>query len=230
MGQDASWDLLNYHLYNGAALLAGRFDADLLAAGMQSYLNPVLDAAYAGLALGPWQAHPRWLAAFMGLWFGAAIYLAARLATLLYGHGRLAAIVAVGLGVSGAAVISQVGSTTGDLPVAAVMLGGLYLLLRDAAAEPPRARGLLAGAALFGVAAGLKLTAVAYAPAACLAVLSLHRPRRMPQAACLFAAGWAAGFAVSDGWWALRLYDRFGSPTFRCSTGCSARRGIRPPA
>ncbi len=53
LGQDANWDLLNYHLYNGAALLRGRFDQDLLAAGMQSYLNPLLDALYAGLALGP---------------------------------------------------------------------------------------------------------------------------------------------------------------------------------
>ncbi len=211
--------MLNYHLYNGAALLGGRFKADLLAAGMQGYLNPVLDAVYAGLALGPWQNHPRWLAGFMGLWFGAAIYFAARLAALIYGHGRLPAIVAVALGITGAAVVSQIGSTTDDLPVGAVMLAGLYLLLRDASTKPPSSRGLVAGAAMFGVAAGLKLTATVYALAAGLAVLSLHRPRQMLRAAFLFGAGWIAGFAISDGWWALRLYDRFGNPTFPMFNG-----------
>ncbi len=30
IGQDANWNLLNYHLYNGFAALHGRLDRDLL--------------------------------------------------------------------------------------------------------------------------------------------------------------------------------------------------------
>ena len=66
MGQDANWDLLNYHLYNGFAFLHSRSARDLLPTGLQSYLNPVLDALYAGLALGPLRDTPRVLAAVTG--------------------------------------------------------------------------------------------------------------------------------------------------------------------
>lgn len=215
LGQDANWDLLNYHLYNGAALLRGRFEQDLLAAGLQSYLNPLLDAVYAGLALGPLATHPRALAAAMGLWFGLALYLAARLAMLLHGARPVSVIAAVLLGATGVAMISQVGTTTGEVPAAAVMLGGLFVLLRG----PPSAARLIAAGALFGAAAGLKLTAIVYAPAVCLAAASLHRARRMPLALLLCAAGWAAAFAVVEGWWALDLYRRFGSPTFPMFNG-----------
>ncbi len=229
MGQDANWDLLNYHLYNGAALLRGRFEQDLLAAGMQSYLNPVLDAVYAGLALGPWHSRPRLLAAATGLWFAAALYFAARLAGLLY-PGRSAPVLAgTLLGVSGVAVVSQVGTTTGELPAGAIMLGGLFVLLRGSVAGAPAALRLGLAGLLFGLAAGLKLTAAAYAPAACLAVASLHRPGRMAAACALFAGGWLAGFAAADGWWALQLYHRFGSPVFPLFNGVF-RSPWYPPA
>ena len=213
-GQDANWDLLNYHLYNGAALLQGRFEADLLAAGMQSYLNPVLDAAYAGLALGPLLAHPRVLAAAMGLWFGTAIFLAWRIAALVYPGRPWLSGSAAALAVTGTAVVVQVGTTTGELPVGVTMLAGLFVLLRWPGAWAAAGAGLL-----FGVAAGLKLTATAYAPAALLAVLSLRRPASMPRAGATFAAGWAAGLLAADGWWAWWLFERFGSPVFPMFNG-----------
>lgn len=225
-GQDANWDLLNYHLYDGAALLHGRFDQDLLAAGLQSSLNPLLDALYAGLALGPLKTHPRWLAAAMGLWYGGALYLAGRLALLLYGR-RWTAAGAVLLAVTGVAATSQIGTTTNELQAGVIMLGGLFALLRRADTPTPFAT-ILCGL-LFGIAAGLKLTAIVYAPAACLAVACLHRPRRIPAACALFAAGWALGFLAVDGWWALRLYHRFGSPTFPLLNGLF-RSPWYPPA
>ncbi len=244
MGQDANWDLLNYHLYNGAALLQGRFGHDLLAAGMQSYLNPVLDAAYAGLALGPLRNHPRLLAAATGLWFAATLYFAVRLALLLYPRPlyperTVPVLAGTLLGVSGAAVVSQIGTTTGELPAGAVMLGGLFLLLRGSAGGAPSARCVALAGLLFGLAAGLKLTAAAYAPAACLAAASLYRPSpyraslhrasRMPVACAVFTAGWLAGFAVADGWWALQLYQRFQSPVFPLFNGVF-RSPWYPPA
>lgn len=225
LGQDANWDLLNYHLYNGAALLRGRFDQDLLPAGMQSYLNPLLDALYAGLTLGPLRAHPVWLAATMGLWFGAALYFATRLALLLYGGRLLVLITAVLLGATGTAVVSQIGATTGELPAGAIMLAGLFVLLRGA----PAARATTVAGMLFGLAAALKLTAVAYAPAACLAVASLCPPRRLVAACAMFSGGWLAGLLIGDGWWAWRLFERFGSPVFPLFNGVF-RSPWYPPA
>ena len=40
LGQDANWDLRNYHLYNPYALLHGRLGVDLLPAGMTSNSIP----------------------------------------------------------------------------------------------------------------------------------------------------------------------------------------------
>src|SRR5262245_55289396 len=40
LGQDANWDLRNYHWYNPYALLTGRFEFDLAPA---SYYNSILD-------------------------------------------------------------------------------------------------------------------------------------------------------------------------------------------
>src|SRR5262245_36097843 len=43
-GPDANWDLLNYHYSNGRALVTGTFRFDVGAAGLESYLHPLIDA------------------------------------------------------------------------------------------------------------------------------------------------------------------------------------------
>ena len=53
LGQDANWDLRNYHLYNPFALLNSRTGIDLMPAGLQSTFNPLLDVPYYVLAMGP---------------------------------------------------------------------------------------------------------------------------------------------------------------------------------
>lgn len=40
LGQDTSWDTLNYHFYNPYALLEGRLGWDIQPAGRQMYFNP----------------------------------------------------------------------------------------------------------------------------------------------------------------------------------------------
>ena len=240
LGQDANWDLLNYHLYNGFAFIQGRFAQDLLAAGMQGSLNPALDALYAGLALGPLRHAPRTLAAVTGLWYGMAVFLAIRLAILLYlktaaenrtGLAALAAaICAIALSVSGSAMVSQVGTTTDEVQVAVVMIAGLLVLAGGAVIKPaevnpyrPSRRRVAVAGLLFGFAAGLKLTAALYTPAALLAAMSFEHPphlmRRWVVTAIPFLVASFIGLIISDGWWALILYRRFGSPTFPMFNG-----------
>ena len=225
LGPDGNWDLLAYHLQNGAALLHGRFWQDLLPAGMQSNLNPVLDASYAALALGPLRHHPRLLAATMGLWFGGAIYFTTRIGQLLYGPKSLPIAAGVLLGITGMAVLPQIGTTSDEIQVAALMLAGLLLLLRT-----PGPGAFMLGGALFGLAAGLKLTATAFAPAAALAAISLdRRPRAMAATIALFGTGWLCGLLLADGWWAWQLWQRFGSPVFPMFNGIF-RSPWYPPA
>ena len=222
LGQDANYDLQAYHLYNGAALLQGRFARDLVPAGMQSYFNPLLDALYAGLALGPLLNWPRLLAAVMGLWYGGALFLTARIADCLY-PGRIAlALAAAILGVTGVGMVSQIGTSFDEVQIAVFMLAGLLALLQPGA---PRWSAPLAGV-LFGMAAGLKLTACVFAAPALLAAWSVQPKLRTP---LHFAGCWLAGFAVTDGWWAVMLFERFGSPTFPLFNGVF-RSEWYPPA
>src|SRR5262249_2346472 len=43
LGKEMNWDLLNYHVYNGYALLNGRLDLDMAPAQVQTFLNPLVD-------------------------------------------------------------------------------------------------------------------------------------------------------------------------------------------
>ena len=224
LGPDANYDLQAYHLQNGAALLHGTFWRDLLPVDMQSYLNPLLDAVYAGLALGPLLHHPRALAAIMGLPFGAVLFLAWRLADRLQPGRPVTAAMAAVLGCSSAGLASQIGTTFNEVQLAAVMLAGLLVLLRGG---PWRAAG---AGALFGVAAGLKLTGIVYAPAACLAAACMAPDARTAmRAAAACALAWLLGFAAVDGWWAAMLTERFASPVFPLFNGI-VRSPWYPPA
>ena len=74
-GPDAGWDLRNYHLYNGVALLRGRVGIDLAPAQLQTFYAPDLDLLYA-LLLRALNAHPALLDAVLALPHGVAAFLA----------------------------------------------------------------------------------------------------------------------------------------------------------
>jgi hypothetical protein len=227
LGQDANWDLRNYHIYNVHSVLAGRMDVDLLAAGLQTYFNPTLDFPYVMLAFGPLSEAPRVLAAAMGLWYGGLIYVAFRVAEVLLAgepppQRRMAATLGTLTAVTGAATLGQVGTTFNEIQIALLVLGGLLILLRGIASSPSGGRapmrlplGEAFGAGvLFGLAAGLKLTAGVYAPAACLALLAVARPVAWFRLCLMVSAGWLLGFLPPFLWWGLLVWERFGSPTF----------------
>jgi len=46
LGQDRNFDLANYHLYNGFSFLNNKLSIDIAAAGVQTYLNPLLDVFF----------------------------------------------------------------------------------------------------------------------------------------------------------------------------------------
>src|ERR1700679_1718692 len=50
LGQDANWDLRNYHWYNAYALLNGRYGFDLLPSQTPYFYNPILDVPFYLLA------------------------------------------------------------------------------------------------------------------------------------------------------------------------------------
>jgi hypothetical protein len=221
-GQDANWDLRNYHLYNPYSLLNGRFEADLNAVGIQTYLNPLLDLPYYLLSMHLLANMPRAVAFLAGIPFGLLIVIVLRIArTALPGTSESwLPPIATALGVTGTMTWSEIGTTCGDIPIAVIVLTGLSIPL---AWLPHRAtmrtatwlRAAAAAGLLIGGAAGLKLTACIYAPGALVALsLTSGDARRAVGTAFAFCAGWAAGLLLVDGWWLLMLYQRFDNPVF----------------
>jgi len=220
LGQDANWDLRNYHLYNAWAWLGERGSIDIGAAGLQTWFNPALDLPYYLLATGPLQHAPRWLAALQGLWFGLLMFLvfqiAAAVARLQRRHFDRFDAVAVAIGTTGTMAVSQTGLTTNELPTACLVLAGITLFLR-ALERPagPAWRTLLLAGLCAGVAAGLKPTAIVYPVAVALAAAATLRPWPLAVRGFIaLALGSGIGFLLAYGGWGWHLYQSVGNPVF----------------
>ena len=222
LGQDANWDLRNYHFYNAFALVRGRFDLDLAPAMAQTYWNPVLDLPFYGLVAAG--LNPRLIATLMAMPYAAAAFFASKIAwqvlnSLALSDRGIWWLLGCLVDVSGAAGAGTVASTTNDAYIAALVLAAAWTMVRPqcvaAATRGPAWRGFVCGGFLIGLAAGLKLTAAPYAVGLCLA-LAVGQPhiRRAVVAmiACTLAS--VAGLALAAGPWMLFLYEKFRSPLF----------------
>jgi hypothetical protein len=218
-GQDAAWDLKNYHLYNAWAFLHGRLDIDLAPASLQSYFNPLPDLPYFWLGSGMLAHAPRLLAAVQGLWYGGLVFILCRIVRRFAEQGRRSMqwtdIGVVFIGATGTMTLSQAGVSTNEVPLALLVLGG-YLIAMPAAVRVKggAARALIAGL-VCGLAAGLKPTAVVYAPALGFSLWAAHgfRQRGLILMLMLGAAS-AVGFVVAYGAWGYMLWRLTGNPIF----------------
>lgn len=220
MGQDANWDLLNYHLYNAYALLNGRVGVDLAPAAMQSYFNPVLDIPYFFM-VKHWP--PRAVAFAMGLFHGLNfVFLLLVVRPFVTGtkHPNATAILLALAGCLSAVFVSELGNTMGDNTSSVFVLAGIAaaVIRWDSLV---RVRGhyllwiMLAGL-LMGAGAGAKLTNAPYAVGGALALLlacpgeAVHRLR----VASAFSAGVVLGISLTGGYWFLKLWELYGNPLF----------------
>ncbi|KAF1695725.1 hypothetical protein CSC64_02765 [Pseudoxanthomonas koreensis] len=213
-GQDANWDLRNYHVYNAWAVLEGRLGIDLAPAQMQSYFVPLLDVPYFLLV----QHAPAPLAAvLLGLLHGLAFLPLAWIAWRALEDDVRRDWLAPLLGIAGlasAAFLSELGNTMGDASTAPLVLGALALSLPGTDDRWSARRLALAGV-LLGLAVAFKLTNAMYAVALGLAVLAAPLPWR----ARIFAGSWLAlvalaVFALLAGPWLYAVWSTFGNPLF----------------
>ena len=233
-GRDNNWDLRNYHLYVPFALLEGRFGIDLMPAGQQSNFNPLLDVPYYLVAVSWLPEWPRLVAFLSGLPFGLFAFLVfeicdaltATLPGLPDAHRRRVAsapaLLAAVFGLSGSTIVSEIGTTCGDILIGILILAGLLFVLRALVGEGGGSvwhrASLLAGLCL-GLAAGLKPTAVLYAPALSLALVFAALQAGRGRGAALsgflvICLGWGVAFAASWGWWGWAVYQRYDNPLF----------------
>jgi hypothetical protein len=220
MGQDANWDLLNYHLYNAYALLNGRVGVDLAPAAMQSYFNPVLDLPYF-LMVKYWP--PRAVAFAMGLFHGlnfVFLLLVVKPFVARAKHPNATAILLALAGCLSAVFVSELGNTMGDNTSSVFVLAGMAVAVTRWD-DVVGVRGhyllwiMLAGL-FIGMGAGAKLTNAIYAVGCALALLlacpgsAVHRLR----IASAFSLGVVLGIALTGGYWFLMLWELYGNPLF----------------
>jgi hypothetical protein len=227
LGQDANWDLRNYHWYNPYAFLNGKIGLDLNPGQFQSYFNPTIDLLYYGLAT---HCPTRVTAFVMGFLHGLNFVLLIMIVrqVLAGGQDEPAAVAATRfrlpllLGVAGClgfSFLTQLGNTMGDNLTSLTVLGAIALLLRQwpqLLAGGARAAMVAALAGLIiGVGTGLKLTNANYALALCLALLTLRASLwRRFATAFVFGLGTLAGIGASAGHWYWLMWKQFGNPLF----------------
>jgi len=212
-GQDANWDLRNYHLYTPSALMDGRYGGDIAAAQLQTWHNPALDFPFAwmvkaglpGWAVSLWLALPAFI----------AVLFALRLLDLLWPERRSVTRTAIaGLtAVAGAAVMPSIGTTFNDAFVAAGMMAALWWAVDSRGRRGPWAIWLIAGV-FAGAAAGLKLTGTLYCAGFIGAALLGGPLRGAPVRVLALGVGGGAGALLTAGPWALYLWQEHGNPLF----------------
>jgi hypothetical protein len=236
LGQDANFDLRNYHWYNPFALLNGRHGFDANAALMQTYFSPALDLPWYLLsAVAPAPILGFVIGAVHGINLPLLVAIAHRLLPVESpGRRWLAALGLASLGMAGAAAVSEIGTVMNDLVVSIGVLGSLLLVLRawpDLAGAPLARAGRRAAWAgvPVGLAIGAKLVAAPYGVAlvAAFAALPGSWPRRVGLAACC-AAGAAVPMLLLLGPWCWHTWVHTGNPVYPFFNGLFHAPGLGP--
>jgi hypothetical protein len=221
LGQDANWDLRNYHWYNAYALLNGRYSFDFLPSQTPWFYNPVLDVPFYLLA-----THVPAIVAGYGLGFvqGLNFILLFMLAYASFininpwGKTFIAALLAL-LGMLGGGGLALIGTTFYDnitslgLFLSALLVLSSFEALRTAPASQAFRRALLFGLPA-GLAMGLKLPSVIFSVGFCFAILAAGPWRRCFLISFAFGLGVLIGVAVSLGPWMIFLGTHYGNPLF----------------
>jgi hypothetical protein len=231
MGQDANWDLQNYHFYNPWAWLTGRLYAwDIAAAQLQSYHNPLPDIPFYLMVAADWR--PRIIAFVLAIPAGIAAFFLLKLLPLLFRdlsqrERWFATIGAATIGLTSAMGRGVLGSTMNDWVGTALIVAAIWLIVRGLARTPraPLATGaLLASGILCGLATGAKMTFGVFPVGLCVAIL-LRDPSqrawvwRAVQEAFVFGVAVLAGTAIAAGPWMWSLWKQFHNPIFPYANG-----------
>jgi hypothetical protein len=221
IGQDISWDVLNYHFYDGFAILHKPLNFDFAPAQVQSFFNPLAHIlSYALLAHLP----SRLVAALLGGIQGLNLYLIFRISQALFRNwsSPLRFLLSLGNAIAacgGVAFIMELGTTFGDNLSSILVLTALLLIIRFLQLESiegvARRSYLYLAGAILGAAFGLKLTVGIYVCAlAILLPVLLIRSEGCFRSLFMFFALLGVGFLATYGFWGYSLYREYQNPFF----------------
>lgn len=212
-GKDVTWDWLNHQLYLPFSLLSGRFQTDLLAAGPQSYQNPLgylpmyalvrtdLPGVVVGLIL----------ALTVTLAMAWAVF---RIVGQVFGQdpqAREGRLLAVALSFIAPVHLLQIGGTSNDPLCAALILVALAIAM-DGQAD--RTRVVVSGL-VTGLAVAIKPTSLVFSlPTLIVVAMQVIGGKWTLRRAALGVLSATAMFAMAGGLWAGWLWQTFGNPTY----------------
>jgi hypothetical protein len=221
LGQDANWDLRNYHLYNPFAWLHNRIDFDMVPAQVANFYNPLLHIPFYWAVM----AFPPMLTGFLlgavqGLNFPILVGIARCVMDEEREHPPWQYLLAAFIGLLGAGTLAELGTTFGDNLISIPLLCSLWIvlaryrqLLTDRTIKPILI--VVAAGLLTGLAPGLKQPSAVFAVGWCAGLLALPVAfgRRIMLAFC-FGIGVLMGIAITGGFWMYELWVHYGNPLF----------------
>lgn len=219
-GQDASWDLQNYHLYNAYAFLNDRLNFDLAPAGMQSYFNPFLDVVYFGMVrhIAPWTVG--FILGFVhGLNFIVLLHICKYCVRSINKQYTRWAVIIAFMCIFSVCFLSELGTIYWDNVVSLFILTSLLIVIASMGSILSGKRSslyiiVLAGV-IAGMGAGLKLVAFPYVTSLFLSffLLALTWKRKWLYAS-VFLGALVIGSLLTDGVWLWRIWCQTGNPVF----------------
>jgi hypothetical protein len=226
-GPVLDWDAMNYHYYNAWAFLRNPGGVDIFGPAEHAFLSPLVEVPYYLVAYEWFPDSPRLVVFLMGLPFGLLIFLTGLCinkvlltykeigTSLRYFYTFLLSF----FGLSGYAVISQVGWRSNEIEISCFVLGGLAVFLhfseRKDGKEKSLFRACVFSGILLGIAPGLKLTALIFTVPFLLGILFYYSTwRERIKAFLLFSTAWWLAFLLVYGWWGWRLWQLTGNPFF----------------
>lgn len=206
-GQDASYDILNYHLYNAYAFLTGRGGTDIIPGGGYNFFNPLVSIPYY-LLFTKLAAYPRLVSFLSGYAWAVCAFFAVKIVFSVFKKNTIYTYIACVLGLAGVSAFSLAGSGNGDLQTAMFMLASIYCLTRE------RKIAWLAGF-LAGVGLGLKFTNGPVIAGIGIAALFLFaREKGFWKNIILFSLCFGGGFLLTNGYFMYELYTKYQNPFF----------------
>ena len=213
------WDFINYHYYNGWAFVNGRYNQDVLMAGLNGFFNPLPDVPLY-LMVKYFNDYPDLICFMQGLWFGALMYVVYRLELLFFDvsswQGKIGAVACFAIALTGNATFLQIGTSSNEIALAFFYLLAFYWLIEEIFFRKTGNKlPFICAGFLLGAAMGLKLTGVIYCIVSGASLILFYKKIKNPwQNIAWFTLFGFLGFMAFSGFWMWKLWQEFQNPFF----------------
>jgi hypothetical protein len=216
LGQDRSFDLAGYHLYNGFSFLNNKIETDFAVSGVQSYLNPLHDAFFYYLNSN---IPPKLFGFLMGFIHALNFVLIYEIIILIlkpYNLSNYDKFLLLIASILSCNFLGGLGNSSGDNFLSILILTSVLISLKSLEIDKNlKNKSVFFSGFLIGIASALKLTNGIYSPAFMLAILSTNSTLNRKVFLCLiFGFSFLLGLLLFGGQWYLKIWYLFQNPIF----------------